>query len=125
MKIKLILTAFAFAVASFTFAQTDKAMSSEDQLKQQAMELTENMTSYLDLNDNQIERMKGLNMMFMKKKEELKAMKMSDSEMAEKVKAFEERHNATVKQILSEEQYKKFQAKYSEVKMEKMEKSKK
>lgn len=125
MKIKLILTAFAFAIASFSFAQTDKAAATSDDLKAQAMELTEEMTPYLELDDNQVERMKGLNMSLMKNKEDLKAMKLSDSEMAEKISAFEERYNSTVKQVLNEEQYKKFETKYSEVKVMKKEKAKK
>jgi len=124
MKIKLLLTALAFAVASFSFAQSDKAVSS-DEIKQEALELTEEMASYLDLSETQIERMKGLNMSTMKKKAELKSMDLSDSEMAKKLEAYEERHKSTVKQVLSEEQYAKFEEKYSDVKVMKKEKAKK
>jgi hypothetical protein len=125
MKIKLILTAFAFAIASFSFAQTDQAMSADDQIKQQATELTEEMTSYLELDENQVKRMEGLNLSLMKKKAELKGMDLPENEMAEKVSAFEARHNSTVKQVLSEEQYKKFQTKYASVKMTKKDEVKK
>ncbi len=125
MKIKLILTAFAFAIASFSFAQTDQAMSADDQIKKQSTQLTEQMTSFLDLDENQVKRMEGLNLSLMKKKAELKGMDLSESEMAEKVSAFEARHNATIQQVLSEEQYKKFQAKYADVKMTKKDKVKK
>lgn len=123
MKIKLILTAFAFAIASFSFAQTDQAMSADDQIKQQATELTEKMTSYLELDENQVKRMEGMNLSLMKKKAELESMDLPESEMAEKFMAFEEKHNATIQQVLSEEQYKKFQAEYSDVKKMKKEKS--
>jgi len=124
MKIKLILTALAFTVASFSFAQSDKAMSTE-QIKQQAMELTEQMTADLDLTETQVERMKGLNMSMMKKKAELQNMDLTNEQMTEKMKEYEERNNATVKQVLSEEQYDKFREKYADVKMTKKEKSKK
>jgi hypothetical protein len=125
MKIKLILTAFAFAIASFSFAQTDKAVSMEEQVKQQATELTEQMTTYLDLSESQAQRMMGLNMSMFKSKAAMESMNLSDAEKAEKIKAYEQRNNETVKQVLSEEQYAKFQAKYSDVKMKKAEKSKK
>lgn len=94
-------------------------MSSDTELKQKAMDLTEEMTTYLDLSDTQVERFKVLNYSFMKKKEEFVAADMSDKDRAAKIKAYEERHTATVKQILDQEQFEKFQSKYSEVKMEK------
>jgi len=125
MKIKLILTVFAFAIASFSFGQSDKAQSANKDLKAQALKLTEQMTSYLELDDNQVERMKGLNMSLMKRKEDLKEMNVSEDEMAEKMAAFEERHNATVKQVLNEEQYKKFEAKYGNMEEMKKQKAKK
>lgn len=125
MKIKLILTAFAFAIATFSFSQSDKAVSMEDQVKQQATELTEQMTTYLDLSESQAQRMMGLNMNMFKSKAAMESMNLSDTEKAEKIKAYEERNNATVKQVLSEEQYEKFRAKYSDVKMNKVEKTKK
>jgi len=125
MKIKLILTVFAFAIASFSFGQSDKAQSANKDLKAQALKLTEQMTSYLELDENQVERMKGLNMSLMKRKEDLKEMNVSEDEMAEKMAAFEERHNATVKQVLNEEQYKKFEAKYGNMEEMKKQKAKK
>ncbi|MCZ4408826.1 hypothetical protein O3Q51_08410 [Cryomorphaceae bacterium 1068] len=125
MKIKLILTAFAFAIASFSFAQTDKAVSMEDKVKQQATELTEQMTTYLDLNESQAQRMLGMNMSMFKSKAAMESMDLSDAEKAEKIKAYEERNNETVKQVLTEEQYEKFKAKYTQTKMNKAEKSKK
>lgn len=124
MKIKPILTALAFAVASISFAQSDQAVSSED-LKKEALELTEQMTAVLDLNEAQVERMKGLNMSIMKKKAELKGMDLSDAEMTKKIAAYEERHQSTVKQVLNDEQYKKFEEKYGDVKVMKKEKAKK
>jgi hypothetical protein len=125
MKIKLILTAIAIAIASFSFAQTDQAVSVEDQVKQQATELTEQMTSYLDLSESQAQRMMGLNMSMFKSKAAMESMNLTDAEKAEKIKAYEERNNETVKQVLSEEQYEKFKAKYIDVKKNKVEKSKK
>jgi hypothetical protein len=125
MKIKLILTAFAFAIASFSFAQTDQAVSVDNQIKQKATELTEQMTSYLDLSESQEQRMLGLNMSMLKSKAQMESMNLTDAEMAEKVKAYEDRNNETVKQVLSEEQYAKFKGKYIDVKMNKVEKAKK
>ncbi|MEM9050478.1 MAG: hypothetical protein AAGC47_00365 [Bacteroidota bacterium] len=117
MKIRLFLSAIALCVATISFGQSE--MSSDTELKQKAMDLTEEMTTYLDLSDTQVERFKVLNYSFMKKKEEFVAADMSDKDRAAKIKAYEERHTATVKQILDQEQFEKFQSKYSEVKMEK------
>jgi hypothetical protein len=125
MKIRLFLTAIALSAATFSFAQTDNTVNKSDQVRTEAMELTEEMTTYLDLNEAQVERMKGLNMGLMKKKAELQSMELTDAEKANKINEFEERHNATVKQVLSDEQYEKFKKKYGEIKMDKMEKSKK
>jgi len=115
MKIKGILTVFAFAIASISFAQSNKAMSVDNQIKKDATELTEEMTAYLDLSETQVQRMKSLNMMLMKRKVELNGMDLSDAERAEKLEEIENRNNNTIKQVLSEEQFAKFQKKYSEV----------
>jgi len=124
MKIKLFLTAIALTAASFTFAQSDMTVDKSEKIKQDAMELTEDMTTFLDLSETQVERMKGLNMNLMKQKAALQSMELTKAEKAKKIKEFEERHKATVKQVLSEEQYAKFKKKYSEIKKDKMEKQK-
>ena len=112
MKFRLFLSAIAISLASFSFGQDDMN-SSDAELEQKAMELTEEMPTYLELSDTQVERFKVLNLNFMKKKEALMAAEMSDEVRMEKVAKFEERHIATLKQILNEEQFEKFNSKYS------------
>jgi len=124
MKIKLFLAAIAISFSTISFGQSKTAMSA-DELKQKAMDLTEEMTTYLNLSETQVERVKGLNYSLLKKKDEFMAQEgMSAEDRATKLKAFEERHTATVKQVLDEEQFKKFQAKYADKKMMKVEKVK-
>lgn len=124
MKIRLLLFAIAVSVSSISFGQT-RTSDSDNDLKEKAMELTEEMTSYLNLSDSQVERLKVLNYSFMQKKEEFVKANISPEDRAAKVKAFEERHTATIKQILDNEQFEKFQTKYSNMKLEKVNQVKK
>lgn len=124
MKIKSILTVFAIAIATLSFSQTKEAMPSDEVLKQEATQLTEDMTSYLNLTDAQVKRMESLNYTAVQKRAELKSMGLTDQEMNEKINAFEERQKSTVKQVLDDAQFEKFEAKYSSTKGTKKEKSK-
>lgn len=114
MKFKLLLASLALVFSAVTFGQDATKMRSEEDLKAEAMKLTENMTKYLELDENQTARMKGLNMTFVQKKAEFAAM---DAPGEEKMKMFEDfktKHVGTIKQVLTEEQFEKFLGKYQE-----------
>jgi tRNA U34 5-carboxymethylaminomethyl modifying enzyme MnmG/GidA len=114
MKVKVLLAALALVFSAVSFGQDAKKMPSDEQLKAQAMELTEKMTEYLDLNETQVERMKGLNMSLVKKKAEFMAMDASMDEKKEKFENFKKNHVDKLREVLTEDQFEKFKEKFQQ-----------
>lgn len=112
MKIRLLLSASALFFASIVFGQTENVALTAEDIQQQAMEMTEEMTSYLDLSETQVERVKGMNMGYLKQKAALYQSNVTAADIEEKMKAIDKRQMDIAKQVLDEEQFSKFQAKY-------------
>jgi len=117
MKFRLLLSASALFFASIVFGQTDNVAVTAEEIQQQAMEMTEEMTSYLDLSETQVERFKGMNMGYLKQKAALYTSNVTAEEIEEKMKAIDKRQMDIAKQVLSEEQFTRYQATYGPHKM--------
>lgn len=112
MRIKMALSALAL-VFVFALNGQDTKMSSD--ISDKAAKVTEQMATDLNLTDIQVERVKGLNMSLFKNKDEIVNSGMPVDQQQEKFNYFVERHEQTLKQVLSEEQYEKFKSKYSDM----------
>jgi hypothetical protein len=113
MKFKALLFAFAMAFAGTAFSQSSE-MPSKEQIRAQATELTMEMTPVLDLNDNQVERMKGLNYMTLAHVAKYNSTDMSEADKSKELNAFMEKQEKTIAQILSKEQMAKYRESYRE-----------
>jgi len=114
MNYKLILAALALVFSTATFGQNAMDKKSDETVKAEAMELTERMTDYLELEDMQVERMKGLNMSIVKKKNEIMSMDIPTEEKVKMFEDFNQRHSRTVKQVLNKEQYEKYNKEFDQ-----------
>ncbi len=99
----------------FVFALNGQDTKMSSDISDKAAKVTEQMATDLNLTDIQVERVKGLNMSLFKNKDEIVNSGMPVDQQQEKFNYFVERHEQTLKQVLSEEQYEKFKSKYSDM----------
>lgn len=111
MKLKILLVTCALCVAGLGFAQSSE-MPTKEQIKTEAIELTNEMTETLDLTDVQIERLKGMNMSTLSHVAKINAMSVSDAKKSEQMEVFMDKQEKTLSQILSEEQMEKYRSNY-------------
>jgi hypothetical protein len=117
MKFRLLLSASALFFASIVFGQTDNVAVTAEDIQQQALEMTEEMTSYLDLSETQVERFRGMNMMYLKQKAALYMSNVTAEDLEEKMKSIDKNQMDIAEQVLSEEQFTLYQSKYGPHKM--------
>ena len=118
MKNKLILLALSIFLCTLTpanvFAQEQEPMPAAER----AAKLTEWMKNNLQLTAEQETQAQQINLKYANKTEELRTTKDSKMQKFKKVKAYNDSKDKELKEVFTDEQYKKYQAKKEEVKEE-------
>lgn len=108
MKTKIAFSLFFFIFSFSVFAQ-------EKTNEQMAEEMTKHMKSQIDFNDENYDKIYQINLDFVSQTAELKSdTQLGKIEKVKKLKELDENRDKQLKEVLTEEEYKKFQDNKSE-----------
>ena len=119
---KIVLSAAFAIIGTFAMAQQAPQMHKKDpaQMEQKRAEKLQEMKAELNLSDAQVAKIKSLQDQKMaERKQNTTKIEAARKARMEQMKAKKEQYNAEMKQILTPEQYQKWQTKQKE-RMEKM-----